>query len=531
MFKISVFTYDAEEFKRVFETKFTWLEGFMRNVRRFPEKLAITDPEGCRSLTYKELDMESNRLANFMIRNGVKEKDVVMYALRNSPEFILCYIAAHKAGAVAAPVNYRQSVTELADIIGKSCPKAFFYEKMFEKHIENAFRICGYRPDLVSETDENFMGLTMSEPGTEPETGFLPHIYDETTRLYTSGTTGEPRAVPVNNVNEVLSAHDVMIHFPLSRDDRTLNMTPWFHRGGLHSGGPCPTLYAGGEVIILRDFAPKRCLDYAEKYKVSFLIGVPSVISMLSRVQESQKRDLSNLKGIVAMGAPLDKAACEKYMRVLTPNIFNGYGTTESFWNTFLRPCDLPGKAGSAGVSCTDDEVRLVAIHSDGTKAEPDELIPKDGKTHGEIIISSPAKSAFSYVSDEESTKHKYYKGYLYTGDAGTWDESSYITVEGRIDDMIVSAGENIYPAQIEGILNTHPKVEESAVIGVPDGLRGKRLKAFVVASDDTLTAKELSDFLAYSKQLSYYKRPKEFSIVQGLPHTATGKIRHYKLR
>ncbi len=503
----------------------------MRNVRRFPDKPAVTDPEKCRSLTYKELDLESNRLAHLMLRNGVKENDVVMFALRNSPEFILCYIAAHKTGTVAAPVNYRQSVTELAGIIGKSRPKAFFYEKMFGKHIKDAFRVCGYSPKLVSEADENFMGLTAPEPVTEPETGFLPHIYDETTRLYTSGTTGEPRAVPVNNVNEVLSAHDVMMHFPLSRDDRTMNMTPWFHRGGLHSGGPCPTLYAGGEVIVLRDFAPKRCLEYVEKYRVSFLIGVPSVIAMLSRAQESRKRDLSKLKGIVAMGAPLDKAACEKYMRVLTPNIFNGYGTTESFWNTFLRPCDLPGKAGSAGASCTDDEVRLVAIKSDGTKAEPDELVPKDGKTQGEIIISSPAKSAFSYVNNEESTKLKYYKGFLYTGDAGTWDGSSYITVKGRIDDMIVSAGENIYPAQIEGVLNSHPKVGESAVIGVPDRLRGKKLKAFVVASDDTLTAEELSEFCTRSELLPTYKRPKEFSIVPGLPHTATGKIKHYKLR
>ena len=125
-----------------------------------------------------------------------------------------------------------------------------------------------------------------------------------------------------------------MMHFPLSPVDRTMNMTPWFHRGGIPSGGPCPTLYAGGEVVILRDFAPRTCLEYAEKYAISFLIGVPTIIAMLARTQERSPADLSALHGIVTMGAPFEKSACEKYMKLLTPNIFNGYGTTETFWNS-----------------------------------------------------------------------------------------------------------------------------------------------------------------------------------------------------
>lgn len=125
---------------------------------------------------------------------------------------------------------------------------------------------------------------------TTPPIDFDPHIYDETTRLYTSGTTNRPKGVPINNINEVLSAHDVMMHFPLGPTDRTMNMTPWFHRGGIHSGGPCPTLYAGGEVVILRDFAPKRCLEYAAKYNISFLIGVPTIIAMLARTRSAPAR-------------------------------------------------------------------------------------------------------------------------------------------------------------------------------------------------------------------------------------------------
>lgn len=135
---------------------------------------------------------------------------------------------------------------------------------------------------------------TAGRPETDPPIDFDPHIYDETTRLYTSGTTGRPKGVPINNINEVLSAHDVMMHFPLGPDDRTMNMTPWFHRGGIHSGGPCPTLYAGGEVVILRDFAPRRCLEYAQRYRLTFLIGVPTILSMLARMQERVHADLSS---------------------------------------------------------------------------------------------------------------------------------------------------------------------------------------------------------------------------------------------
>ena len=127
------------------------------------------------------------------------------------------------------------------------------------------------------------------------------------TRLYTSGTTGLPKGVPLNNLNEVLSAHDVIMHFPLGPTDRTMNMSPWFHRGGLHSGGPNPTLYAGGEIVVLRHFNQKHCLELAEKYGVTFLIGGPPMLKLLCEAQMKHPVDLGKLRGIVTMGAPLEK--------------------------------------------------------------------------------------------------------------------------------------------------------------------------------------------------------------------------------
>ena len=357
-----------------------------------------------------------------------------------------------------------------------------------------------------------------------------PNLYDEVTRLYTSGTTGLPKSVPLNNVNEVLSAHDVIMHFPLCPLDITMNMSPWFHRGGLHSGGLTPTFYVGGTCVILRVFSTKLCMEYTEKYGVTFLIGSPSALNSLVTRQEKHPADLSHLKGIVTMGSPLEKEACIRYQKELTPNIFNGYGTTETFWNCFLRSYDLPEMAGSAGRSCTDDEVRIVRVYDD-KRAEPDDLVPMDGKTPGEIIIFPCYKSTLTYPGNEELTKDKFYKGWIYTHDLGTWDKNQFITVSGRKDDMIISSGENIYPAQVEEAINCHPSVADCIVTAVPDKARGEAVVAYVIPKDDSLTIKDLNKYCANHPDLSAYKCPRFYCFVDKIPYNATGKKLHYVVK
>lgn len=536
------YTYDVTMFRDTFEHEFTYLNGFLRNVSKNGNKPAMVCPLTGRKWNYTQLNEDCNRLAHAMKADGVGKNDVVMYMLLNSAEFVFCYLGAHKIGAINCPVNYRQAPGEIALMLEDSKPKVFVYDAEFRKVAQDALKMSSHTPDRVVVVDlENkatadqgeitYRDYVDGQSVENPPIDFHPHIYDETTRLYTSGTTNRPKGVPINNINEVLSAHDVMMHFPLNAQDCTMNMTPWFHRGGIHSGGPCPTFYAGGQVVILRDFNPRRCLNYVKEYGITFLIGVPAIIEMLARAQESTPVDLSGLKGIVTMGAPFEKAACEKYLKLLTPNIFNGYGTTESFWNTFLRPYDLPEMSGSAGQSCTDDEVRLVKVCENG-HSEPEDTVAKDGQEVGEIIIKSPAKSAYCYFNNPEMTEKRFYKGYMYTGDLGVWDEHEFVTVVGRKDDMIVSAGENIYPTQIEAILNEHPKVRESAVIGIPDRTRGQIVAAYVIPEEGVeLTGAELKEYCANHPMLSPYKRPRQYNIVTELPHTATGKLMHYVLR
>lgn len=536
------YTYDINMFKDTFEHEFTWLNGFMRNVRRFGFKPAMIDPQQDKVWTYEELNRDANRFANALKAKGVGKNDAVLYLLPNSPQFAITYIAPQKIGAINCPANFNLAAGETALLINHNKPKVFIYDFEYAKEMQNALSLCVEKPEVVLMVDYEhkctklpkghmfFEDFMKDADDSNPPVDFEPHIYDEVTRLFTSGTTSLPKGVPLNNINEVLSAHDVIMHFPLNPTDITMNMTPWFHRGGLHSGGLTPTLYAGGAVVVLRSYNPRVCLQYTEKYGVTFLIGVPAVLTSLATRQEKHPVDLSKIKGIVTMGSPLEKAQCIHFQETLTPNIFNGYGTTESFWNTFLRPYDLPEMSGTAGRSCTDDDVRVVKAYED-RKAEPEEMVAKDGTEVGEIIIKSPSKSTMCYYNNSKVTKEKYYKGFLYTGDLGTWDEKEFVTVAGRKDDMIISSGENIYPPQIEEVLNMHPKVQESIVSSIPDKTRGEVLVAYIIPEDDSLTVKEMIDYCAVHPNLSKYKCPRYYRFVEELPHTATGKKQHYKIK
>lgn len=529
-------SYDVDSFKDCFEHEYTWLNGFLRNVGRHGNSPAIYDPELDARLTYRQLNGEANRLAHAFLNDGAGQGQVVMYMLFNSLEFALCYVACHKTGAIGCPINFRLSPGEIAIQVDDSQPAVFIYDAEFGDTVAEALKMATHKPRRIvvadrSKSPDDFHEYMVGQTDSNPELPERKHIYDETCRLYTSGTTHKAKAVPMNDINEVLSAHDVIMHFPLNPTDRTMNMTPWFHRGGLHSGGLCPTFYVGGEVIVLREFNPRRCLQLVAREKVTFLIGVPSILALLARGQRTQPVDLSSLRGIVTMGSPFEKSACEDYMKLFTPNIYNGYGTTETFWNTFLRPYNLPEKSGSAGQACTDDDVRVVRVPKDGGHADPADLAAKDGKEVGEVIIRSPAKSAGCYVNNPEMTREKFRHGFHYTGDLATWDENEFVTIVSRKDDMIINAGENIYPTQIEAVFNEHPKVAECAVIGVPDKRHGQTIAAYIVPSDDSLTVDELKTYVHKHPMMPAFRRPRIYNFVKELPHTATGKLMHYKLR
>jgi acyl-CoA synthetase (AMP-forming)/AMP-acid ligase II len=539
-FTAEPYRYDPSAYRQVFEHRFTYLAGVKRNSHRFAHRTALTDAASGRSWTYAELWADAGRLAAALAQADVQAGEVIVFALFNSAEFVLVWLAAQRLGAIAAPINFRLSAGEVAHVLDDSQPAVFIYDQALELLAADAIVRAEHQPRLLiaAGTDTApalaFDAFLSSGPiGADPPLpephGDGPEIYDETTRLYTSGTTGMPKGVSLCSMVEVMSAHDVIMHFPLSPQDRTMNMTPWFHRGGLYSGGPNPVLYVGAEAVALRAFDPAVVLDAVADRGLTFLIGAPTNLALLSAEQLQRPRDLSSLNGIVTMGAPLDREACLRYQDVLTPRIFNGYGTTEAFWNTFLRPSDLPEHAGSAGRACTDDDVAVVKIYDD-RQAEPDDHTAHDGTEVGEVIVRS-VKAGYAYVNQPDEQAERFRGEWLYIGDLATWDADEYITIVGRKDDMIISGGENVHPTQVEAVLAEHPGVRDAAVVGLPDERWGEIVVAYVVASDPSLDAAALEAHCKDHPMLAAFKRPRLYRFVDELPMTATGKKVHYQVR
>ena len=534
-------TYDPAPYKTFFENDFTYINAFWRNVGRYADKVAIVDPQSSQQVTYAELGDRVRALAAALAEHGVETGDVVAYQLYNGVEFAELYLATQAIGAVGSPMNFRLAAGETEYILGMSAPKVFVYDTSLNEMVSDALTRTSYRPPLIVGVGDEApvtVGDSTSIPwaelagGSEAEPAALQEpsttVWDETTRLYTSGTTGMPKAVPMNSMIEIFSAHDVIMHFPLTPSDVTLNMTPWFHRGGLYSGGPNPLFYVGGRVVPLPVFDAKTVLDLVQSEGITFLIGAPTNLAMLATEQERNPRDLSTLRGIVTMGSPLEREAALYYQKILNPRIFNGYGTTEGFWNTFLRPDDVAEKAGSAGAACIDDDVRVVQVFADRL-AEPHETVAQDGDDVGEVIIRSP-KCANVYYNAAEKENAKFNKGWLHIGDLATWDADQYVTIVGRKDDMLVSGGENVHPVQVEEALNEHPQVADSLVVGVPHEKWGRLVVALIVpAEGENPDATTLDEYCRKHPMLSNYKRPRAYRFVESLPVTATGKKVHYK--
>ena len=455
--------------KEQFEREYDSLAAFERNARRFARKIAVSDPVREIELTYAELNERANKLANALRGEGLSKGDVFTVVMFNSIEFIVCYLASEKVGAIFNPLNYNWSQDEVAYAFDDSRPKILVYDaevvELVVKALERAKANGTYAPSktFVNGALENnplesreLSAFSAYASDEQLERAADVSIYDEIVRLYTSGTTGRSKGVPLSRFNEAMSVHEVAMRYPIFSDDVTINTTPWFHRGGFH-GGMTPTLHLGGEIVILRQFNPTTCLKNIQKRRVTILLGVPSSAVMVAKKQEKIQAEIKSVRLLVMMGSDLEKATY-RYLQSMFPKVdfINSYGTTEAFLSTFLDSKDLPEKAGTAGRASIDDDVLLVEPVEDGW-GDPKILTPKDGRTLGEVIVRCTSKTTAGYYNKPEETAKKFHNGYQYTGDLATWDADEYVSIVGRKDDMMISAGENIYPQPIEEAICKHP--------------------------------------------------------------------------
>lgn len=529
--------------KAQFENEYDFLMAFERNARRFAKKIAVSDPVRNLSWTYEELNRQANRLANALRADGLGKGDVFTVVMYNSYEFTLAYLASEKVGSIFNPLNYNWSADEIAYAFEDSRPKILLYDAELEalliKAYEQAEKKSTWTPSLSiingdPEVDA-FKSVRLAAYVAHASDRQLPRgkdvsIFDEIVRLYTSGTTGRAKGVPLSRMNELMSVHEVAMRYPISSNDVTINTTPWFHRGGFH-GGMTPTLHLGGEIVILKQFNATTCLKNIVKRDVTILLGVPSAAVMVANKMAKSETNIDSVRLLVMMGSDLERSTYFYLKEVFGDVEFiNSYGTTEAFLSTFLETRDLPEYAGSAGRASIDDDVILVEPVEDGW-GDPNVLVPKDGKSLGEVIVRCTSKTTGGYYNKPHESARKFHDGYLYTGDLAKWDEREFIWIVGRKDDMMISAGENIYPQPIEEAICKNEKVNDCIVVPVSEMARGQALCAYVVRNDDSLTIRELLAFCAESSSLSGFTTPRFYAFVKELPYTPTGKKQRYILK
>ncbi|MFS0784456.1 fatty acid--CoA ligase [Bacillus sp. 1P06AnD] len=502
---------------------------FDMTVRKYPEKQALIDVRSGSSYTYAEWNSHVSALAAALLKEGVSKGDRVTTFLYNREELASAYFACAKIGAVFNPVNFRLMAEELAYILEDASPKVVIFEEALESIIasiehrfgQTSFWMCdGETPAYAQSYWRNVSAAS------DPLIGEPVDENDDYAIMYTSGTTGRPKGV-VHSHREMIEQSMLVIQATeLHEDDRGLTFAPMFHCAELHCAF-LPRVHVGATNIIMHQFQPAQALEQIEKEKVTKFFAAPTMWNMLLQ-QEFKNYDLSSLQlglyGAAPM-APVLVHACREHFKV---KLVQAYGMTEMGPAiAFLPEADQLRKSGSAGKAILNHEIRIVHPSEDGP-SDPDDAV-RPGMT-GEIIVKGPCMMK-RYFNKEEATDKALYQGWYHTGDIGYLDEEGYLWVKDRVDDMIISGGENVYPREVEDLLHEHPDVLDAAVLGQPDETWGERVIAFVVPKKEGLAPSDLEEFCLNSDKLAKFKRPRMYIITDSLPRNASGKIQKFLLR
>jgi 2-furoate---CoA ligase len=344
--------------------------------------------------------------------------------------------------------------------------------------------------------------------------------------LYTSGTTGRPKGVPRSHKNEYGAAVAHIIQNRYEVQESTIGVMPLYHTMGMRS--MISMAFLNGKLVMTPDYNPQTVLETLEKEAISCVYLVPTIFHDIVHHPEFNKYQLASLKKVGYAGAAMTEVLTQEIFKQLKPDIFiNHYGSSEVYTFSFCNYLNKkPGCAGKAGFH---QNLRVVIPDPEGHSTPND--IALIGEP-GEIIVDLRTSEAFQgYWNRPDANKKAIRDGWYFTGDMGMLDEDGDLFVLGRLDDMIISGGENIHPLEVEEVIAKHPKVAEVAVAGLPDPRYGEVVTAFIVPKDVTLTVEELDSFCKESSQLSNYKRPRAYVLVTAIPKSPVGKILRRMLR
>ncbi|TCR20487.1 long-chain fatty acid--CoA ligase [Streptomyces sp. BK205] len=483
-----------------------------RRARKTPHRTALI--HGGTTLSYAELHTRVTRLAHALRARGIRRGDRVAYLGPNHPSYLETLFAAGVLGAVFVPLNTRLAGPEIGYQLSDSGARALIYGPTHAGLVAGLPGSTDVRTYVeVGAEYEQVLAGSPAEPIDEPVTGD-----DTCIIMYTSGTTGRPKGAMLTHGNLTWNAINVLVDTDLIADERALVSAPLFHTAGLNMLA-LPVLLKGGTCVLVEAFDPDATFDLIEQHRITFMFGVPTMFEQVARHPRWPAADLSSLRILTCGGSPVSTPLIAAYQeRGLT--FLQGYGMTEASPGTlFLDAEHAISKAGSAGVPHFFSDVRVV---------RPD-LAPVDTGETGEVVLRGPHVMP-GYWGLPEETAASFADGWFRSGDAARVDEDGYVFIVDRIKDMIISGGENIYPAEIEDLLLRHPDIAECAVIGVADEKWGEVPRAVVVPREGKVP--DPDEVLAsLAGRLAKYKIPKSVVVADELPRTASGKLLKSRVR
>ena len=495
------------------------------NIGSYLARRAILNPDRealvCEDvrLTWSEFNARANRLCHAVRRLGIGHGDRVGLLALNEPEYLDMFYGLGKIGAILVPINYRLAGPEMQYMLSDSGVKAFVFGPEYVDVVDS------FRHDIPAEHfialmedppewASSYKVLTEAEPEEEPE--LVGGDDDVLTILYTSGTTGRPKGAMLTHNNYFFSATNLIATLG-DLGQTSLLVLPLFHIGGIGNVPLSPQ--TGIRFIMLKSLDPKRMLELIQEERVNVFGSVPTLLQILKMVPNFDKYDWSSVQKVFVYAAPLPVSLLEEYAEAGI-EVRNLYGMTESCGSgTVIDGEHSMLKAGSCGLPEFLAEVKVV--DDNGEEVGPEEL--------GEVVMRAEFVMK-GYWNNPEATAQTIKDGWLYTGDIAKRDSDGFFYIMDRKKDMIISGGENIYPAEIEDLLLGHPKVVDVGVIGYPIEMWGEAVKAIVVIKPgEQLSEDELIDWC--KGKIGKFKTPKKIEFTEELPRTPTGKILKRVLR
>ncbi len=504
------------------------IEFLWRSRDRYPLAEALVDEEI--RWTYQELTERVERVAENLAQRGLGPDDHVLVVMSNRRENIIVYWACQRLGAIYTPVNFRMSESELAYCIQDAQPRLI----VAEGGLGTTHKLPVLRESLdppppiiwVGEGNDTESFDSLYQPGQPPlGSDNLPSQFHPAIMLYTAGTTGRPKGVPRTHGNEISAAVAHIIQNRYQMMESTVAIMPLYHTMGMRS--VLATTFLNGKLVLLPRYDPDMLAESIARERISALYLVPTLFYDLVNLRHIDQFDFHALDKIGYAGAAMTTALTAQCFERLSPQIFvNHFGSSEVY--TFTVCSWLNRKPTCAGRPGFHEQVRIVEIIPGA--GDPRALV-KPGSP-GEVIVHLSSPEAFQgYWNRPDATARALRDGWYFTGDVAFQDEDGDLWVQGRVDDMMISGGENIHPLEVEDVLSRHPKVAEVAVAGMPDPKWGQAVTAFVVRLDPSLTAEELDQYCLANTALADFKRPRQYIFVPEIPKSPVGKILRRKLR